>query len=348
MISAVARSKPAREKLMNQQKYTFVTVAHEADWNMLGLQARSMGVHLPNDLVGEIILIDNSRPGWTADFRDRLHRSYGKLADKVRLLAAAEVADVTHVSNGWFSQQVLKVMISEQISTDRYVVLDAKNHLVLPLQRGFLEAGSKIRSALTNYQMHSLRQYFEKTLQYFGLNPAQYMHAFMPSVTPFTMPTEMVREMSRYIAKREGKPFPAAFLDLGIIEFLTFASFISMLGRMEEIYDFSGLQCPIVRPDHVIRGAGNVKRHIMRGEKNALPFFAVHRGVPEWLDSRSRRVIAEFWYRHGLFDTVADGLKFLSSTAPIRQPARRFYLRWKSRYRGLVSRIRRCHAEIRF
>jgi len=195
--------------------------------------------------------------------------------------------------------------------------------------------------------MHSLKAFFEKTLRYFGLDPAQYIAAFMPSVTPVTWPTAMVRDMMRFIAERERKPFPIAFLDLGIIEFLAFASFLSMLGKREEIYEFSGMQCPIIRPDHVIRGAGNVKRHIKRGEKYGLPFLAVHRGVPEWLDPRSRRVIAEFWHSRGLFDTVADGVNFLSTSAPVRQPARRFYLRWKTRYRGLISRIRRCHAEIR-
>ena len=314
---------------------------------MLGLQARSLNVYLPQDLVGEIIFIDNSSSGLPAHRRDVLRRDYGKIADKVRFLAAREVNALPGHTNGWFSQQVLKMLIAEQVSTDRYVVLDAKNHLVAPLERSFLETGSKIRSALTNYQMHSLKAFFEKTLRYFGLDPAQYITAFMPSVTPVTWPTAMVRDMMRFIAKREGKPFPIAFLDLGILEFLAFASFLSMLGKREEIYEFSGMQCPIIRPDHVIRGAGNVKRHIKRGEKYGLPFLAVHRGVPEWLDAKSRRVIAEFWHSRGLFDTVADGVNFLSTSAPVRQPARRFYLRWKTRYRGLISRIRRCHAEIR-
>lgn len=315
---------------------------------MLGLQARSLDVHLSHDLVAEIVLIDNSSAGLPADYRNALRRNYGKLADQVRFLGAREVADIPDHTNGWFSQQVLKVMISEQISTDRYVVLDAKNHLVSPLQRSFLEAGGKIRSALTNYQMHSLKPFFERTLRYFDMNPAQYIKGFMPSVTPFTLPTATVRDLMRFIAEREGKPFPIAFLDLELTEFLMFAAFISVLGKREEIYDFSGLQCPIIRPDHVIRGAGNVKRHITRGENDGLPFFAVHRDVPAWLDDKSRRVIAEFWRRRGLFDSAADGVKFLSRKAPIRQPARRLYRRWKSRCLGVISRIRRCHAEIRF
>ena len=87
---------------MNERKYTFVTVAHEEDWRMLGLQARSMDVHLPQELVTEIILIENSSPVPPPGFRDALRRNYGKLARKVRFLEPRESPTLSTIPTDGF------------------------------------------------------------------------------------------------------------------------------------------------------------------------------------------------------------------------------------------------------
>jgi len=332
--------------VVDPQKYTFVTVAHEADWGVLALQARSMNLYLPADLAAEIIVVDNSSAGAPAEVRGALRRNYGDLISKVRFLSANEIADIPETTNGWLSQQILKLMVCQEVSTNRFVLLDAKNHLVFPLQRSFLESGDRIPAWIRNYEKHSLRPFLEQSLLYFELNPEDHIKAFLPAITPYTMPTAVVRDLIRLVVEREDKPFPVAFLEHGFSEFFLFAAFITVLGKTEEIYDLSGNWCPTIWDENAIRGAGNLRHHIARGEKDALPFFAVHRHAVPWLDDKSRLTIAEFWHRRGLFDTVADGVNFLSTSAPIRQPARRFYLRWKTRYRGLISRIRRCHAEL--
>lgn len=325
---------------MSGRKYTFVTVAHELDWSILRLQARSMCLYLPQDLLAEIIVIDNSSAGSPAEFRDALSHEYGNLISKVRFLAAREIAAIPKTS-GWFSQQILKLMVSNEVSTDRYVVLDAKNHLVFPLQRNFFESGNRIPSWLTNYEKHPLTPYAQRTLSYFGLKPGEHLKTLPPTITPYTFPTALVRDLIRSVEEREGKPFPVAFLEQGFSEFFLFASFIIALGITDAIYDFSGSGCPTIWDEHAIRGAGNLKHHIARGEKDALPFLAVHRRAVSWLDDKSRAVIAEFWHRRGLIPSVSDGVKLLSEGAhPKRRQGRRLYLRWQSRYRGVIRRIR--------
>ena len=45
---------------MGDHKYTFLTVAHGADYRLLWLQARSLNRYLDRDLLGEIVVILNS------------------------------------------------------------------------------------------------------------------------------------------------------------------------------------------------------------------------------------------------------------------------------------------------
>jgi len=337
--------RPVDAHVVDQQKYTFVTVAHEADWDVLALQARSMHLYLPEDLAAEIIVVDNSSAGVPAEVRDALRQSYGDLSSKVRFISANQIADIPKATNGWLSQQILKLMVCQEVSTNRYVLLDAKNHLVFPLQRSFLESGDRIPAWIRNYEKHSLRPFLEKSLLYFGLNPEDYIKAFLPAITPYTMPTAAVRDLIRFVVEREDKPFPVTFLERGVSEFFLFAAFITMLGKTEEIYDLSGNWCPTIWDENAIRGAGNLRHHIARGEKDALPFFAVHRHAVPWLDGKSRLTIAEFWHRRGLVPTPSDGVKLLAENSGSKPPlGRRFYLRWRNRYSGLSGRIRRLAA----
>src|SRR5947207_402930 len=137
-------------------KYTLVTVAHRDDLKFLHLQARSLQLYLSRDLAAEILVVKNPRAKQATKWPGSLRREYGDLADLVRFIEAKEIAEIPAAASGWFSQQILKLMVSQVVNTDRYLLLDAKNHLVFPLTRNFLEAGHKIRSRLVNFEGHPL------------------------------------------------------------------------------------------------------------------------------------------------------------------------------------------------
>jgi len=317
--------------MLDQLKYTFVTVAQECDWSVLELQARSLSAYVSEDILAEIIVVENSALPDRARFHDQLLREYGALAGKVRFLTAAEVAEVPAGAGGWYSQQILKLAVSREVSTERYVTLDAKNHLVFPLERNYLEQGPKIRSWRQNYESTGMRPFLENGLRYFGLNANEYVRNFMPTVTPFTFPTGPVRDLVACVVEREGRPFADAFLDLGFAEFFLFAAFIAMLGKTEELYDFSGAPCRIIWEHDALQGATSVRRHIALTEQCALPMFGVHRRAEPMLDGASRRAVAQFWQRRGLFSTLSGGLDFLSSRASLSKGNHRVYRRWKYR-----------------
>ncbi|NJN91757.1 MAG: hypothetical protein HC878_16270 [Leptolyngbyaceae cyanobacterium SL_5_14] len=107
------------------KKLTFVTVVFEEEYLLLQLQARSMRLYLSPIMVDEIIIIDNSCRGMPRAFKDELLIAYAQLAPLVKILLSKDICTIPS-SQGWVSQQILKLMIAEHIESEWYVVLDAK------------------------------------------------------------------------------------------------------------------------------------------------------------------------------------------------------------------------------
>jgi Family of unknown function (DUF6492) len=301
-------------------EYTLVTVAHRDDYGLMLLQARSLDKYLSRDLASEILVIENPQPGQPTNWRDRLFEEYGALAARVRFVEAREVADIPAKVSGWFSQQILKLMVSALISTDRYLVLDGKNHLVREMTRGFVEGASGLpRSYLMDYETHPMKAYLKNTLDYFGLDPDAHIHAFSPTTTPFVFSTALVRELVRHVEARERRTFPDAFLYDGYkrSEFFLFAAYILSLGRaLSDVYELSGAPCPAIWPESTVTECRDA---IAASDNNAMPVFALHRRAIPKLDDSARRDLAAFWIRRGLFGSLAAAVRFLSNPGAVEE-----------------------------
>jgi hypothetical protein len=78
---------------MMDTRYTFVTVVFEQDYRLLLLQARSMRMYCPTDLLNEIIVIDNSTSGRIpSSVRNQLLIEYGHLRTFVHILPGSDIA----------------------------------------------------------------------------------------------------------------------------------------------------------------------------------------------------------------------------------------------------------------
>jgi hypothetical protein len=294
-------------------KYTFLTVAHAADYRLLWLQARSLNRYLDRDLLGEIVVIQNNPQlsrlrGW----RHAMLREYGSLAPAVRFVDVRQIADVPPYISGWFSQQILKLMAARIVETKRYVVLDAKNHLVFPLTRRCIEtsSGTMLLHPM-NYEHHDMRPFLANTLDYFGLNLRDHVKCFLPTTTPFPLSTDTVRDLVDYIEVREKRPFPEAFVYDGFkrTEFFLLGAYLLATGRrFAEFYDLSGQGWATVWPEDT---AEDIRKKIAWCENNATAVFAVHRRAIPQLDEATRHVIAAFWQQRYLFRTVDSPLRFL-------------------------------------
>jgi hypothetical protein len=309
--------------------YSLVTVVHKPDYPLLRLQARSLARYLSPDVMDEIYVIANQGLNGSNEWQLQLLSDYGSLADKVRFLDASQVAALPNGlegppgeewaalllrsgGGGWLSQQILKLMVARVVSSDRYMVLDSKNHLVYPLSFECYENGDRIRLSRVNYERRPMRHLLDSSLRYFGIVDEGIVRSFLPSTTPFVLPTHEVNALITTIAQRERRPFPLAFESLGSTEFLLLGGFLcSQPGGIGQFYDVSGPDCPAIWSHRAIRGQAAVEEETARVEDERLPFFTVHRLAFPLLDDGSKKAIANLWVRHHLFDNVERALRFI-------------------------------------
>jgi hypothetical protein len=290
------------------RRYTFVTVAHAADAALLQLQATSMALYAGVDLVKEILVVENFVPGTEINWRPVLLAAYGPLAPLVRFITAPD--DMPQVA-GWWRQQIIKLLVAHQVHTDRYVILDAKNQLVAPLTRDFLEDPVSGRPALNGYSFidHPLFDALQRVLTYFRLDPSIYNSQFPRTSTPFTMITAKVKELIAVIEAREERPLAQTMIDQQLTEFFLYSGYMISRGEMYRSY--------VMTQPHVAQlwgadaNAAGVVAAIDKFHRGRAPFFAVHRRALRNMDEKGTRALAYFWRLKGLFASVEAAETFI-------------------------------------
>lgn len=290
--------------------YSFVTVAHAEDAWLLALQARSLRSFLEPALVGEIIVVENFGAGPRPAWRDDLLEDYGPVLSRhVRFIDAAEFGPMPDAA-GWWTQQALKVLVSLVVTCSRYVVLDAKNHLVGPLRRDFLEVpDGRIKTRRYGYAHHPLRAALVRTLEFCGVDPKQHLDLFTPTSTPFTIDRLDAQEAMEFVSRKTGQAFPHAMIDRQLTEFFLLAGRLVARGQLERRYDFSQIPCPVVWPEasEPLQVLGVIREADERG----APVLGVHRRAVQRMPEVSREILGQFWKRRGLVGSTQEGVELL-------------------------------------
>lgn len=277
-------------------KYSIVIVAHQTDYEALCLQARSMSNYLSSSLVEQIYLVENPK----LENHEHLFDQFGDMKSYVTMIEAADIAPPeTFRQSGWFSQQILKLLVSNVIETPRYLALDAKNTMVYPLKKKFLERNGAPLSHFVDFTHHTSIRWLRHTLDYFSL-PDSYIGAFVPTVTPFVFVTDLVKEMIEVIEKHEGTPFPDAFLKYQLTEFFAYAGYLMATNQMS--YNFNGKECRTIWDS--VHSDEYVDECIRMTKQHKLPFFSVHRRAIPMMSPTSRRLVLEFWKSRGVDGSV--------------------------------------------
>ena len=328
-MRALQPSPPAPD----DHRYSVVTVVYEGDLLLLHLQARSLALHAAPGLFAEVVVIDNTRRGLAGRGVRRLLREYGPLAPLVRVVRPDALTALPRMS-GWWSQQVLKLAVVATITTDRYLVLDAKNVLVGTLDRDFLQApDGRARLYPASYASHPHRPSLETTLRYLGLDPARHLD-FGSTVTPFVMDTAVVGDLVATIERRSGRSLAQEMGERGLTEFFLYQGWlVAGGGALEEVHAMERVRCPTVWPSRT--GADAVRAEINQARAGRAPVFTVHQRAVGRLDAGALAALVGFWVERGLFADEASARAFL----------RRFRLAWHRtaprRLTGVASRAGR-------
>jgi hypothetical protein len=295
------------------RRYSFATVVFEGDLGLMDIQARSMGLYCDPDLAQAIVVIENFAGPVPTGWRERLLAQYGRLAGRVSFAPATAITAPADVP-GWMSQQALKLAVSSSIETDRYVVLDAKNHLVHRLRLDGLETESgQPRIEGGSYADHSMRSYLEQTCRYVGIDPAGPVEHFVSTSTPFIVITDAARTLVANMERNEGVRLTEAMERRGVSEFFLYGAALQAAGLLDELYDWSLPLCPTIWPDYG-PDDGLVFAAIERARSGEYgPFFGAHRRAIPRLTEPGRLAIAEFWAGRGLFASAPDAVAFLAA-----------------------------------
>lgn len=305
------------EECQPPRRYSFVTIGFEEDGGLLQLQARSMRLHCSPDLIDEIIIVDNSS-GSSGRWRRNLLQQYGELADLTRIVPAKAIADMPSGAHGWFTQQVLKIKVAEAVRSDRYVILDAKNHLIAHLDRQFLETSAgKPRTNGYTYVNHPMRGFLERTADYCGIDRLKCVKWFPRTTTPFTMLREEARALVQHVEQREGRSFTSVFLEKELCEFFLYSGFLVLKGVLQDLYDLTQPYEPQIWPHKAC--AQDCTEAICKARQSKCYFMTVHRKALANMDGEARQVMASFWREQGLFATVEDGVRFCRAPRWSRQ-----------------------------
>lgn len=305
---------------------SFVTVVFEPEIALLRLQARSMARFLDESCVAEIVVLDNVAGGMRGRTRRSVLAEFGPvLAPRVSIIRTTKLG-VHHSTEGWRSQQAAKLLIAKHIGTAHYVILDAKNHLIVPASvRDFVDDAGRALGRTHPYTEHPLRGDLERTLRFLGADDAEVAHAFQdfpPTATPFVIDTSLALRMIRGVETAAGEPFAHAFERASLLEFFLYSGW-SILREQRPPINGDSIPTPIVWPGHATeQGALDAIREV---EECGAHWFSVHRRVLARADAATRRRIIDFWVARGLMGTAE---------------AERFVRRFRMTYVPSVARAR--------
>jgi hypothetical protein len=290
-------------------KYTLVTVVFEDELPLLQLQAASLRKFIAASMVETIVLIANSHD---ARFVRRLRECvqwYGHLAPLVVILDLNDFPRLPRTV-GWFSQQLLKLLVARHVRTERYVVLDPKTHLIAPLTDAFLEHRDGRANMMDYpYTTHTLRPYLERTLRYLHLDPDQYVQKFPFSAPPFIIYTDVANDLIKSISQASGRTFEEEFINQKLTEFFLYSAWVvKKFGSIEKLYSYSKLYSPTIW-EHKVE-ISQIKEELAHGAGRS-PFINIHRRSIFKMRNSGLEYIAQLWTSAGLFEDQQSAIEFI-------------------------------------
>lgn len=292
---------------------TLVTVVFEPELDLLRLQARSIARYVAPEIVDSIIVIDNTVTGLRHRARRRLTEAYGSLAPRLRVVRPSELLTGPVAASGWRVQQTLKLMIADRITTDWYLVLDAKTVFTKPTAIiDLFTDGGRPLGGVHSYERHPLLPQLRTVLAYAGLDAEPLIAGFTSTATPFLLSTEAVRSLVATVGSRHPQGFSAEFEEAGLTEFFLYtASRLADGEPLEAIVSGDPLESPTVWPRH--RSGRQVQAVLDDARAASATTLAVHRTALARMDRAGIVAVSRFWVERGLFTSKPAATRFIAA-----------------------------------
>jgi hypothetical protein len=256
------------------------TVFYAGDALLMQLQARSIARFMDPASIGSIKLVENDVPGAiTQQDRDKIFAQYGPLRGKVEFIPREDLGYMATDARGWRTQQALKLAIGQKCDQEFVVLLDCKNHLIRAANYAtFVTSDGLARQYFSRKYDPQQAAWLEQSWAYFGMN-RRYDNENLPStITPYPIQTQLLRELTDEIAKRDGSIFELMNSEsFGGTEFYLLLAYVQ--------WRFDGDIAPVYKGD-MPRPAtmfaswptkhSDIQRTIAQATRRETDFFALH------------------------------------------------------------------------
>jgi len=173
----------------------FVTVCYINDLPQLKIQARSIDKFLKNFPVERIIVIVN---GYfeicESYFEQHIRHFYGSMSHKVELISAHHFIPGMILSESYFNQMRLKILVGLESTATHVCLLDAKNFLTAEWVVEDVYRDGKVRCTIDQTGAHpNWKENARESFEIFGLDESQY--PVISPHTPFFVETNLLRSI---------------------------------------------------------------------------------------------------------------------------------------------------------
>jgi len=207
-----------------------VTVVFAQEIPILQVQAQSIDLYCRDIGVKNIFVVVNDADNVT----DQIDPAWwGSFADRVQVVARSSF-DCDFVSNGWVSQQVLKMLAASSSANEWSMVLDAKTIFVntFPIDKLFDKDHKLKVGLLPIYPVFEPSR--QITNQLFGID---LKHQAGPGGVPFFFHTQTLRDMIEYLEQRVNQNFSEWFQSQGMLtEFILYSGWIEYRSGLDRCY----------------------------------------------------------------------------------------------------------------
>jgi hypothetical protein len=230
--------------------FTFVTITYNniTENKLLQLQAKTFYLVDPC-LIASVYVIynDNNFEEYKKMFNNEIIKHYPEnITKKVQLLSGDSIFILNTKRHkkqhdiGWKTQQILKLLISQKIDTEYYVVLDSKDHFINYVDYNtFFFNGNPIYLYFKNENIQRMKFYLSHSMKYFknytktindktkiiNLNDKNHVYNLIWPITPFVFSTKTVQMLIEFITDKEKQNFEDVFLEKAFCEFYLYYSY---------------------------------------------------------------------------------------------------------------------------
>lgn len=215
-----------------------ITVVYQEELPLLQIQAKSLKLYFPDNLVNNIFVIVNDDEQVTKEIRLEW---WGAHRNKVRIIHRDYFSKVSDSLLGWESQQLLKLLAANLSKSQYSCTLDAKTWFVRPVvYSDIFDSSNRV-----NVSLMPMFSEFQSAIPFLSkIFNISFKHIIGPGGVPFYFHTETVRDLIAYIQNTHGS-FEDFFCENvkypnTITEFTLYSAFVIFMDKFYKIY--SGFQ----------------------------------------------------------------------------------------------------------